>query len=134
MSKSARIATRSSPASRSSLTPPAASSASPRNTPTPPLKWKPQKQAPPRSRFPWEHVSILQPSAEDGLRSPSSLTTANSYGTVIPDCPSFFSQISSRCSQKLVPLLLSLCLCVFFFSFKFQLSTFNFPPLPARVQ
>jgi hypothetical protein len=25
-------------------------------------------------------------------------------------------------------------LCVFFFSFKFQLSTFNFPPLPARVQ
>jgi len=37
-------------------------------------------------------------------------------------------------SQQLVPLLLSLRPCVFFFSFKFQLSTFNFPPLPARVQ
>ena len=28
----------------------------------------------------------------------------------------------------------SLRLCVFFFSFNFQLSTFNFLPLPARVQ
>src|SRR5437667_6135143 len=130
MSKSARIAIPSSLASRSSLTPPAASSASPRNTPTPPLEWKPQKQAPPRSRPLGAHV-ILDPSVEDGEGSQPSLTIVDSCGTVIPDCPSFF-KISSRSSLRLVPLLLSLC--IFFFSSNLQLSTFNFPPLPARVQ
>src|ERR1700674_1975766 len=50
MSKSARIAIPSSPASRSSLTPPAASSASPKSTPTLPPKSKPQKSNPPRSK------------------------------------------------------------------------------------
>src|SRR6267142_5223517 len=61
MSKSARIATPSSPANKSLLTPPVASSASPRNTPTPPPKWKPQKQAPPRSRRAGASVSLHYP-------------------------------------------------------------------------
>src|SRR5216684_8680974 len=95
MSKSARIATLSSLASRSSLTPPAVSSASPKNTLTPPLKWKPQKQAPPRNR-PLGARVILNPSVENGEGSQPSLITLNSFGTVIPDCPSFFFHISSR--------------------------------------
>src|ERR1700687_1696060 len=64
MSKSARIAIPSSPASRSSLTPPAASSASPRSTPTPLPRSKPQKSNPLRSKF-WSaaaccRFSVLQ--------------------------------------------------------------------------
>src|SRR6266478_5297826 len=51
MSKSARTAIPSSPASRSSLTPPAASSASPKSTPTLLPKSKPQESNPPRSKF-----------------------------------------------------------------------------------
>src|SRR5882672_10623220 len=132
MSKSARIAIPSSLASRSSLTPPAASSASPRNTPTPPPKWKPQKQAPPRSR------------SAGGTRHPEpirrgwvKISTQPHYCGLLRDNHSslslFLFHISSRSPQQLVPLL-SLRLCVFFFSFNFQLSTFNFPPLPARVQ
>src|SRR5713226_10019305 len=120
MSKSARIATLSSLASRSSLTPPAVSSASPKNTLTPPLKWKPQKQAPPRNR-PLGARAILNPSVEDGEGSQPSLITLNSCGTVIPDCPSFFFHISSRSPQQLVPLLLSLRFLLFF-----QLSTLDF--------
>src|ERR1700730_1193711 len=97
MSKSVRIAILSSPASRSSLIPPAASSPSQRNTPTPPPKWKPQKQTPPRSR--------------------------PSCGTVIPNCPSFFSQILPRSLQQLILLLLCASLCCLLF---FQLSPFDF--------
>src|SRR5437879_597806 len=115
MSKSARIAIPSSLASRSSLTPPAASSASPRNTPTPPLEWKPQKQAPPRSRPLGAHV-ILDPSVEFNPASPLWTLVGQSFLTV-----PLFLEFHRESSRQLVPLLLSLHFLLFF-----QPSTLDF--------
>src|SRR6266850_4715748 len=121
MSKSARIAIPSSLASRSSLTPPAASSASPRNTPTPPLKWKPQKQAPPRSKLLGARA-ILNPSVEDGKGTQPSqplwTLVGQSFLTVPLSFLTFHRALPDnwfRCS--------SLCVSSFLSSFNSRLST-----------
>src|SRR6266478_5005316 len=148
MSKSARTAIPSSPASRSSLTPPAASSASPKSTPTLLPKSKPQKSNPPRSKF-WSAAacscfSVLQIHFNLDWLVSRHLNGSNSLvGQPIPAVPLFFpshrivnsfpaSLRSSACSASLrLCVSASLRLCVIISSF-FLLSFFDFqlPSLP----
>src|SRR5712664_3495250 len=128
MSKSARIAILSSLASRSSLTPPAVSSASPRSTPTPPPKWKPQKQAPPRSS--WEPVTRICRGA--ALLRPSLPHLPFFFRRQLQAGPSSFA-VFNRSSGLLSAILSVFCVSALFF----QLSTLDFqlpsPPRPCTM-
>src|SRR6266446_5151207 len=146
MSKSARTAIPSSPASRSSLTPPAASSASPKSTPTLLPKSKPQKSNPPRSKF-WSAAacscfSVLQIHFNLDWLVSRHLNGSNSLvGQPILAVPLFFpshrivnsfpaSLRSSACSASLRLCVSALSFLPSFFcrSFNFRLSTSLSPP------
>src|SRR5258708_29011965 len=139
MSKSARAATPSSRASRSSLTPPAESNASPRNTPTPLPKSKPQKSKPPRSNFGVRRLAAAFPSSRSALFF-AGLPLVISIDRIPVGQPLLAVPLSFRVPQRGCEFLpkLSALLCALSLSalsliflqilaFDFQLSTVNFP-------